>query len=168
MKKLLVLRVIIILLFGVLLLQITTNIYIVIADVLFGKGILKLGLLQDKEPTSLLKIMVVIKLISVILFTIGVFLIVKTIRHTKVKEYFEVNSYKNFRNAGILLSFSGVLAILIIIQSFVSLNVEPMIYLDSFNINPHLFSLVLGLFFVFFSLILKQGVNIKKENDLTI
>lgn len=168
MKKSQILRAIITVLFSLLLIQIISNIYIVSSDILFGTGILRLGIMGDTEPTLLLKIMVILKIISVIFLIIGVFLIIRTLKYTKLKEYFRLESYKSFRDAGIFLSISGIIALLIVLQNFVSLRIEPMIYLDSFNLKPHLFTLILGLFFIFFSKILKQGVVIKNENDLTI
>lgn len=167
MKTIRIFRFITFFIFGILLLQVISSIIITTSEVFFNTKILNIGFLSGHNASLLLKIMVVLKLISILLFVLGIYFLTMILRVKSIKEYFNETSNHQFRKAGVYILSSGLLGLFLTLAAYFSSEFAIIFHMN-FNNLPFLISMIIGLFLILFSKILKTAELYKQENDLTI
>ncbi len=165
MKKL---QVTIYILFGFLLLGLILNSIISVSALLLEKDILHLGHFNNSKVPVYLKIISTLKLITLVLFSIGVFYLIKILKLFTNEFYFSERLIHLFRLSGIYLILSGCLGFLLNLTPFIVRELRYMVYLSFDSKSLYIILIIIGLFFFVFSKVIQQGNFIKQENDLTI
>lgn len=101
------------------------------------------------------------------LFVWSVYRLKKTTRKLVNQKYFDPQVITNFKQAGTGFLIVGLVSIIgkvlanFLIHSWVGISIDP-------YPNSEFFMIIIGLFFMLFSKILKRGKELAEENDLTV
>lgn len=158
---------------AIILLVFGGNIIITTLAILFEKDILRLGYFSGDAIPVPIKILQTLKLVCFTLFVVALIILFRMIYFLSIKKYFSNQVYKSLNFSGRLFLVSGVINFILSFIPFVLLKLDYMVikYLKYFNYDSVLFYLSLvfiGLFFILFNNIIKEGSFLKQENDLTI
>lgn len=165
MKKIKHLKLVLYILCSISLIGFLANTTLTVLALIFEAPVLQLGYSMNSVPISL-KIIALIKLISTILFCLGIYQLISMLKIKKLKEYLSTYSFNSLKKSGKYLVVAGILQTCLSFSFFI-VEIKYKVYVG-FNINVSLLITIIGFFFVFFSNILVKATEIKQENDLTI
>ncbi len=165
MKKL---KIIIYILFGALLIGLLVNSIISISGLLFENDILNVGHFTEKDVPFYLKIIAILKLVTLLLFCVGIYYLIKILKMFTQGLYFSNSLEELFRQSGRYLILSGSLGFLLNLTPFIIQDFKYIMYLNFDSKSLYIALTIIGLFFYAFSRIINQGNFLKQENELTI
>jgi len=162
------LRITIYILFSFLLMGLLGNSIISISALLFENDILNIGHFTEKDVPFFLKIIAISKLITLVLFCIGIYYLIKILQILTNGFYFSNSLESLFRASGKYFILSGILGFLLNLTPFIIKEYKYIIYLNFDSKSLYITLTIIGLFFYAFSKIIDEGNSIQQENDLTI
>ncbi|WP_271406316.1 DUF2975 domain-containing protein [Tenacibaculum soleae] len=167
MRKIKALKSIAVSLFVIILLWFILDNFLVILALLFEKDVLHLGHFDGDSPSAFLKAVILIKTIASGLFIYGSSFLIRVMLLKNVMDYFNNKVSLFLFKAGKFLIISNVITFFLNFTAFF-INTKYLIYYGGDSKYLSLLMVVFGLFLMIFSKVLKQGNQIKQENDLTI
>lgn len=167
MRKIKVLKSIAVSLFVMILLWFLLDNFLVILALLFEKDVLHLGHFDGDSPSIFLKVVILIKVIASGLFMYGSSFLIRVMLLKNVMDYFNNKASLFLFKAGKFLIISNIMTFFLNFTAFF-INTKYLIYYSGDSKYLSLLMIVFGLFLMLFSKVLKQGNQIKQENDLTI
>ena len=145
MKTIQILKLSIYILFSLLLFGLLGEVTLTTITFVFGKNTIPLGYSFEDVPITL-KILALIKLISVVLFCIGIFQIIKMLKLKKINDYLSNKSFNSLNISGKYLVISGILKVVLSFSFFVVDN-KYKLYIG-YDMNSSLLIVIIGLFIV--------------------
>ncbi|MFD2567139.1 DUF2975 domain-containing protein [Pseudotenacibaculum haliotis] len=125
----------------------------------------------SKPPTLspiFVKLIGALSVMGTLSFCVGVFFLIRILTTRTLSEYFSKRVIGYFKTSGVFITLSGVINFSIGITCLI-LSINQVAYL-----NPQtpktlsVLSIIIGVFFIILSLVLKKAQKLKLENDLTI
>ena len=165
MKKL---QILIYVLFGFLLIALLGNSIISISALIFENDILHIGHFTEKEVPFYLKTIAVLKLVTLVLFCISIYYLIKILQILTRRFYFSDNLEKLFRRSGKYFILSGSLGFLLNLIPFFIREIKYAVYLNFDSKSLYIALIIIGLFFYAFSKIISEGSSLQEDNELTI
>jgi hypothetical protein len=162
------LQITIYILFGFLLIGLIGNSIISISALLFENDILNIGHFTEKDVPIYLKGIAILKLVTLILFCVGIYYLIKILQILTKGFYFSDSLEKSFRLSGRYFILSGGLGFLLNLAPFFVHEIQYAMYLNFDSKSLYITLTIIGLFFYAFSKIIKQGRTLQQENELTI
>ena len=159
-------------LFLLLVISVLGNIFISASDLFFNYDILSIKGYATSKPSIYIKMIFVVKVIALLIFIYSVFKLISNINLLTKGDFFNPQLISGFAKSGKLFLISGCIGFSAsIISMFVFVIFEDFGGQNYINIDSkslYIMLMVLGLFFLIFSKVLRKASLIKNENDLTI
>ena len=152
------------------LLQILINVFFIILllSILGWIVIISYQMIRGLNTFSFkMQIYTFLNVLLLTVFSLGVFWLKKTVVKLADKDFYAPSVARNFKRAGMVFISTAIFSALLDFSSEISMNAH---YDFTFNpdISSTFFSVIIGLFFIFFSEVLRKGKILKDENDLTV
>lgn len=165
-------RSIISVLFLVLVVAIIGNIVLSTLGLFFDYHVTYVGNYSSEDISLSIKLIFIFKAIALLVFTIGVFILIRKTNFLVQQDFFNPRLIDGFAKSGKLFLFSGSLGFLTSIASVINITIlndfSNQFYLNIDSKSLYIILMILGLLFLLFSKVLSRGNQIQQENDLTI
>lgn len=166
-------QIIIYALFVVLVVSLVGNSILSILAIIFNNDVLDYNFNLNEPPSLLIKGITFLKFIGVLLFCLGIFYLLKILNLFTRERYFSNRQVVLFRRSGNYFVISGILGFLCQIVPLLlilnkQLNYAYSIYLNFDSKALYIILVIIGLICITFARVIKEGSDLKIENDLTI
>ncbi|MDO1502347.1 DUF2975 domain-containing protein [Winogradskyella maritima] len=159
--------------FLILVLAIIGNIIISTIGIFFNHDPFNTGVYASSYDLSLnIKLIFITKAIALTVFIIGTYVLISKLSYLVKGDFFNLILIQSFQKSGRLFLLSGIVGFVASIAGMLNLVVvkdfSSQAYLNIDSKSLYLMLMILGLFLLLFSKVLKRGGQLQTENDLTI